>query len=132
MEGQVLGDDAYQRESRAGISERYRVPNEAPVPLFVQADFGLDEHVEPKLVEIQGFPSLYAYQPVMAECYRDAYELDAALPALPNGLTLAEYYALLRRAIVGDCDPENVVLLEIDPGRQKTRCDFNVTEQLFG
>jgi len=33
---------------------------------------------------------------------------------------------------VGDCDPSQVVLLEIDPDRQKTRCDFLVTERLFG
>jgi hypothetical protein len=132
MVGQLLASERYQRDSRAAIPERYRVPNEDPVPLFVQADFGLDAQGEPKLVEIQGFPSLYAYQPVMASCYRDAYDLDAGLSALPAGLSLEDYYALLRRAIVGDHDPANVVLLEIDPGRQKTRCDFLVTERLFG
>ncbi|MEI9976669.1 MAG: hypothetical protein WDO73_34200 [Ignavibacteriota bacterium] len=56
----------------------------APQPLFVQADFGLDANFEPQLVEIQGFPSLYAYQPVMAECYRDAYGLDSTLTTLPT------------------------------------------------
>jgi hypothetical protein len=129
---QLLGDETYQRESHAAIPERYRVPNEAPVPLFVQADFGLDENLEPKLVEIQGFPSLYAYQPVMAECYRDAYGLDSELASLPEGLSLEQYRRMLGRAIVGDRDPANVILLEIDPGRQKTRCDFEVTEQWFG
>jgi hypothetical protein len=108
------------------------VPNEAPVPLFVQADFGLDANLEPQLVEVQGFPSLYAYQPVMAECYRDAYGIDPALHAQPGGLNLGEYHALLRRAIVGNHDPANVILLEIDPARQKTLCDFLVTERLFG
>ena len=62
----MLADADYRRESEAAIPERYRVPNEAPVPLFVQADFGLDTKLQPQLVEIQGFPSLYAYQPVMA------------------------------------------------------------------
>ena len=132
MIGQLMGDQAYQRDSRAAIPERYRAPNEAPVPLFVQADFGIDAAGEPKLVEIQGFPSLYAYQPVMAECYRDAYGIDAELAVLPGGLALPEYHALLRRAIVGSCDPENVVLLEVDPERQKTRCDFLLTERMFG
>ena len=54
------------------------------------------------------------------------------LPALLDGLKLDEYYALLRRAIVGDHDPANVILLEIDPLHQKTLCDFLVTERLFG
>jgi len=132
MVEQLLADEQYRRDSDAAIPKRYRVPHEAPVPLFVQADFGLDANLAPKLVEIQGFPSLYSYQPVMAECYREAYGLDPALSALPSGLTSDSYHALLRRAIVGDRDPENVILLEIDPDHQKTRCDFLVTERLFG
>ena len=132
MVEQLLASADYLRDSQAAIPERYRVPQEAPVPLFVQADFGLDASLQPKLVEIQGFPSLYAYQPVMAECYRDAFGLDPSLSALPNGLALDEYHRLLRRAIVGDRDPANVILLEIDPARQKTRCDFLATERLFG
>ena len=132
MVEQLLADADYRRESDAAIPERYRVPDEAPAPLFVQADFGLDANLEPQLVEIQGFPSLYAYQPVMAECYRDAYGIDAGLHAQPGGLNLEEYYGLLRRAIVGEHDPENVILLEIDPTHQKTLCDFLVTERLFG
>src|SRR5689334_5289384 len=55
----------------ASIPAEYNVPNETPHPLFVQADFGIDHNLEPKLVEIQGFPSLYAYQPVVSETYRD-------------------------------------------------------------
>jgi hypothetical protein len=132
MAEQLVADETYRRDSLAAIPERYRVPNEDPAPLFVQADFGLDANLDPKLVEIQGFPSLYAYQPVMAESYRDAYSLDPHLAAFPGGITLAEYHALLRRAIVGEHDPENVVLLEIDPEHQKTRGDFHVTERLFG
>ena len=132
MVQQLLADEQYQRDSLAAIPERYRVPNESAVPLFVQADFGLDAQHSPHLVEIQGFPSLYSYQPVMAECYREAYRLDAALAALPGGLPLDRYHALLGEAIVGAHDPANVILLEIDPERQKTRCDFMVTERLFG
>ena len=129
---QLLADPAYLRDSTGAIPERYRFAHEANVPLFVQADFGLDANLEPQLVEIQGFPSLYAYQPVMAESYREAYGISRDLPALLDGLTLDEYYGLLRRAIVGDHDPANVILLEIDPTHQKTLCDFLVTERLFG
>jgi hypothetical protein len=132
MVEQLLADETYRRESRAAIPERYRVPGEAPVPLFVQADFGLDPAGEPKLVEIQGFPSLYAYQPVMAACYRDAFGLDAALDTIPGGLALDRYHAMLREAIVGGHDPQHVVLLEVDPENQKTRGDFLMTEKLFG
>ena len=127
---QLLANPKYEAESRAAIPAAYRVPNEHPVPLFVQADFGLDQDLEPKLVEIQGFPSLYAYQPVMARAYSDAYDLDG--DPFPDSLNTGEYYSLLRKAIAGDHDPENVVLTEIDPWHQKTRHDFVMTERLLG
>jgi hypothetical protein len=132
MVEQLLADPVYQRDSREAIPERYRVPNEASVPLFVQADFGLDQDLEPKLVEIQGFPSLYAYQPLLAACYREAYGLADDLLSLPAGISADRYHTMLREAIVGQHEPENVILLEIDPGRQKTRHDFLMTERLFG
>ena len=126
----LLANAEYCREAERSVPDEYRVPNEAEVPLFVQADFGLDENLEPKLVEIQGFPSLYAYQPELAQAYAEAYEID--LPYLPCREMLEEYHAHLCGAIVGDCDPENVVLLEVDPDHQKTRGDFLVTERTCG
>ena len=96
---QLLADPVYERDSHAAIPEEFRAPNEDPRPLFVQADFGLDENLEPKLVEIQGFPTLYAYQPVMAECYREAYGLEPALAAFPDGIDSAAYHSLMREAI---------------------------------
>jgi hypothetical protein len=131
MVAQLLSDDQYQQDSRAAIPPEYRVPNEDPRPLFVQADFGLDAAGQPKLVEIQGFPTLYAYQRLMAACYREAYGIDR-LPALPDGLDTAEYQRLLREAIVGRHDRANVVLTEIDPANQKTRHDFVMTERMLG
>jgi hypothetical protein len=100
--------------------------------MFVQADFGLDAELRPQLVEIQGFPTLYAYQPLLAESYRAAYGIDESLHALPGGMDAEKYHGLLREAIVGGHDPANVVLLEIDPAHQKTRHDFLLTEQNYG
>ncbi|MCX6599231.1 MAG: hypothetical protein NTV70_23005 [Acidobacteria bacterium] len=133
---QVVGNARYHALSDAIIPAQYRVRNEAACPLFVQADFGIIRNaagaLEPRLVEIQGFPSLYAYQPVMAETYRRAYGLDPTLKTLLSGLDLESYWALLRHAILGDQEPENVILLEIDPEHQKTACDFHITEQVTG
>src|SRR5260370_655943 len=93
---QLVSNSDYLRISDACIPPEYRVPNESPHPLFVQADFGLDADLEPKLVEIQGFPSLYAYQPIVAESYREAYDLD---PSLRHVLAGGDYWAGLRKAI---------------------------------
>jgi thiosulfate reductase cytochrome b subunit len=121
---QQLMTPEYLKRSDVTIPAAYRVPNEEPRPLFIQVDFGLTESLEPKLVEIQAFPSLYAYQPFLQRTYRDAYELDLALDP--------SFEADFRRAVVGDHDPENVVLLEIDPLEQKTLPDFLLTEKMLG
>jgi hypothetical protein len=129
---QLMNNPAYLAASLIAIPESYRAPADAPFPLFVQADFGLDENRQLKLVEIQGFPSLYGYQPVLSEVYREAYGLDPELRDFPGGLSRGDYISVLRRAIVGDHDPENVALLEVDPTQQKTRHDFTATVQMLG
>lgn len=134
--GQLVDDPAYRRISDASLPEQYRVPNEPTEPMFVQVDFGVvrgeDGFLHPKLVEIQGFPSLYSFQPVLAQSYIDAYEMPVDLHYLLDGLDNSQYWALLKESIVGGHDPENVVLLEVDPDHQKTRCDFLLTERMLG
>ena len=58
------------------------------------------------------------------------FELDDSLKYLLSGLDW-EGYKTLRQAVVGDHDPQNVVLMEIDPSHQKTLPDFLLTEKLL-
>jgi hypothetical protein len=118
----------YLARSEETVPAKYRVPHEDARPLFIQVDFGLTADLQPKLVEIQAFPSLYAYQPFLQRTYCDAYALDAAPDVAPD----ADYSGLFRRAVLGDHAPENVVLLEIDPHHQKTLPDFLLTEKMLG
>jgi uncharacterized protein (UPF0248 family) len=62
----------------------------------------------------------------------EAYDLDPSLRYLLSGLDLPGYKELLGRAILGGHDPENVILLEIDPQNQKTLADFILTERMLG
>src|ERR1700728_503832 len=68
--GQLARSAQYRAASEATIPAQFKAPQETEHPLFVQADFGLirlpDGSLEPKLVEIQGFPSLYAFQAALA------------------------------------------------------------------
>lgn len=137
--GQLEGNRAYKDASDSAIPERFRVPNEAEHPLFVQADFGLvrepDGRFEPKLVEIQGFPSIYGLQLALANAYAEAYRLREIEPNLTpflDGLDERSYIERLRRAILNGHAPEDVVLLEIDPYEQKTLPDFLMTQKLLG
>jgi hypothetical protein len=133
---QLLDNAEYRKASDGAIPPEYHAPGEGDHPLFLQVDFGLvrgpDGRVEPKLVELQAFASLYAFQRVFAQAYRDTWKLPPDLEVFLSGLDDASYDALMERAILAGHDPAEVILLEIDPGRQKTRPDFIETERRWG
>ena len=133
---QLVESHAYHARSSASIPPEFNVPNEDAHPMFVQVDFGLvrnaDGEMKPKLVELQAFPSLYGYQAILAQTYKEVYELDPKLRYLLSGLDEESYLELFRSAVLGERDPENVVLMEIDPMHQKTLPDFLATEQMLG
>lgn len=127
---------AFVRNARAAIPTGLEVPNESAHPNFLVVDFGIcaeGDRLVPRLIELQAFPSLFGFQFLILHCMRQAY------PAIPRNWTSSfggikdnEYIELLRRTIVADSNPENVVLLEIEPDKQKTRIDFAATETLLG
>ena len=133
---QQLNGIEYRKASLEAIPAEFRVPRETAHPIFVQVDFGLvrDQagQLQPKLVELQGFPSLYAYQAMLSQACGEVFGLDPKLPYLLGGLDWEGYKKLLRRAILGEHDPANVILMEIDPLHQKTLPDFLLTEKLLG
>jgi hypothetical protein len=133
---QQLNGLEYRKASFDAIPPEFSAPRETPHPKFVQVDFGLVRdaagNLQPKLVELQGFASLYAYQAMLSQAYMEVFELDEKLNYLLSGLDWEQYKKLLRRAVLGEQDPENVVLMEIDPLHQKTLPDFVLTERLLG
>ena len=133
---QLIDSPEYMQLSDAAIPEQYKIPNDNPRPNFMTVDFGLIRNaagaLEPKLVELQAFPSIFGYQDVLCEEYQRLYDLDPALEWRFSGLSSVAYWDLLRRTIVGDHAPENVVLAEIDPASQKTLPDFHVYEDRLG
>lgn len=136
MVHQLVNDPAYLRASDRTIPADWNVPHQNERPLFIQVDFGLVRDrsgaLKPKLVELQAFPSLYAYQPAMAKTYVKSYGLSPELKLYMSGLDERVYVERLRKAIVGDHAPENVALLEIDPFHQKTLPDFLLTRKMLG
>ncbi len=129
---QLLDNPAYLQATNQTIPDQYRVPNENPIPNFMTVDFGLvrnpDGTLTPKLVELQAFPSIFGYQDLLARQYIETFNRDPNLNCYLADINEQTYWQLLREVIVGDHDPENVVLLEIDPGHQKTLPDFRVYE----
>ena len=79
---QLVENSEYRKKSDEAVPGEFKVPNEPDHPMFVQVDFGLvrdaNGQLQPKLVELQAFPSLYAYQGPLAEAYLDVYGLRAS------------------------------------------------------
>lgn len=136
LTAELLGNAQYMRDSDAAIPAEYRVPSEDEHPHFMTVDFGLVRNaagdLEPKLVEMQAFPSVFGYQAVLSQAYKEVYELDEGLEWVFGGRDEEWYWSVLREVIVGRHHPENVVLLEIEPEKQKTLPDFRVHQDRLG
>ncbi len=133
---QLLGNTQYMQESNIAIPDEYCVPNQDKHPHFMTVDFGLvrDENgeLQPKLVEMQAFPSIFGYQPELAKAYIEVFGLDPGLKSMFGGLDEKAYWQLMRETIVGKHNPENVILTEVTPELQKTLPDFNMHAERLG
>jgi len=126
----------FVRQAASAVPKALEVPNESAHPNFLVVDFAICEEGRefvPRLIELQAFPSLFGFQLLLLGCIRKAY------PVIPRSWTSSfggikddAYLDLLRRTIIAGSAPENVVLLEIEPEKQKTRIDFAATETLLG
>jgi len=120
------------------IPAEWNVPNENSHPHFLAIDFAVckDEkgRLVPRLIEMQGFPSLFAFQAHLSNTYKQVFELDqiAAFTPYFNGLKEEEYISLLKKVIVGDYAPEEVALMDLDAPNQKTAIDFYLTQKHLG
>jgi len=115
------------------IPNNCRVPNDTDKPHFFTIDFGVCKNengeIEPQLIELQAFPSLYAFQKVFEDTFCKVYPF---LSEIRNKMSHEEFKNYLKELIVGNENPENVILLEIYPEKQKTAIDFILTEKLLG
>jgi hypothetical protein len=130
------GMPKFAQHAAMAVPAGLEVPNESVHPNFFVVDFGIcteGNRLVPRLIELQAFPSLFGFQLLLLGCMRKAY------PSIPRNWTSSfggikdeAYLEILRRTILGNAAPENVILLEIEPEKQKTRVDFAATETLLG
>lgn len=129
--------DEYINKTQFLLEEQYTVPNQSKKPLFAVVDFAVTKNsltgeFEPKLVELQGFPSLYGYQYFYAEFARKKYDIPQNFDSFFSSLTYEKFYSILNEAICGNVPSENVILLELRPEEQKTKPDFYAIKKLLG
>lgn len=133
----VIKEPDFKKKTQKAVPKECYVPDETAHTNFLAIDFAICQdqsgELEPQLIELQGFPSLFMFQEFVSQ---------AALKMLPipqkgfdylfSGLTSETYIELMRKVICGNHDPENVVLLEIEPHEQKTKVDFYATQKYLG
>jgi hypothetical protein len=136
---QQLSNPALIEQMKAAIPERWNTPGMDALPNFAQVDFAVVREngtLVPKLIELQGFPSLTSFQIVQRDAWVDALAnmngLDRDWSCWFSDYDRASFLELARRTIAGDHDPAEVILMDLDPPRQKTYPDFAATKLLFG
>ena len=125
----------FKKLTQKSLELNQKVPNEDKHTTFLAIDFGICEEngvVIPKLIEVQGFPSLYNYQINLYEKFIKYYPFLSALTPFINGMSIQEYNEILEEVICNNHPKENVILLEIEPEKQNTKIDFNYCRRDLG
>jgi hypothetical protein len=139
---QIIQSNSFKSITEPSLKNVALFPNETALPQCIVMDFAIamNEHNEivPALIELQGFPSLFAYEILQDECIRKTYTIPEGYSPYLNGYTKEKYMLHLETILNGDTliDPKNnsnkhAVILEILPHQQKTRIDFYCTEKYF-
>ncbi|MBL0155047.1 MAG: hypothetical protein IPP93_16830 [Chitinophagaceae bacterium] len=132
----VIADPGFKHLTRNAIPEGLTVPAENEHTHFIAFDFGICENeageYEPQLIEMQGFPTLFAYEVMLDDVFRKHFPVPENFDCYLNSYNRESYLQLLREIILGTHKPEEVILLEIFPRKQKTRIDFYCTEEYTG
>jgi hypothetical protein len=132
----IIVDPKFKELTKNAIPENIKVPGDEAHSHFIAFDFGIcineAGEYEPQLIEMQGFPTLFAYEVLLDDVFRKHFPVPANFDCYLNGYNRETYIGLLKEIIIGHHNPENVILLEIFPGKQKTRIDFYCTEEYLG
>lgn len=132
----IIVDPNFKQVTRNAIPADVKVPGENNHTQFIAFDFGIcineQGEYEPQLIEMQGFPSLFAYEVLVDEIFLKHFSVPGNFSSYLNGYNKESYIQLLKEVILANHAPENVILLEIFPRKQKTRIDFYCTEEYVG
>ncbi len=128
----VIVQPGFKELTADAVPHDLKVPGENDHSHFIAFDFGICENangeLEPQLIEMQGFPTLFAYQVFDDEVTRSQFDIPSNYDSYLSGYTKESYIQLLKEIIIADHASENVILLELFPHEQKTKIDFYCTQ----
>lgn len=132
---EFIKKDGFISLTDKAIELNRKVPNEDKHTTFLAIDFGIcEEHGEviPKLIEVQGFPSLFNFQNHLSEKFVKHYPFLSELTPFLNNLNQESYIKLIEEVICDTVPKEHVILLEIEPEKQNTKIDFYYCKKDIG
>lgn len=126
----------FKKNTEKAIPIGMFTPNEDDCPQLLSIDFAISQNemgeLTPYLIELQGFATLFNYQSYLADKYITHFNLPDTLTPYFNGLEREDYLSLLEKTLLASLPPEEVILLELFPDKQKTRIDFVLAKEHFG
>jgi hypothetical protein len=132
----IVTAPGFIKESDQAIPSGDFVPGNESHPHFIAFDFGVcinqKKELEPQLIEMQGFPTLYGFQVYYPEIIQKHFSLTRNMTQYLGNYDRPSYLKALKKILIGDGEVENTILLEIKPHEQKTRIDFYCTQDYFG
>jgi hypothetical protein len=132
----IIVDPKFKELTKNAIPGNSKVPGENDHSHFIAFDFGIcineAGEYEPQLIEMQGFPTLFAYEVLLDDVFRKHFPVPTNYSIYLDKYERESYLKLLKEIIVGNEKPENVILLEVFPHKQKTRIDFYCTQDYLG
>ena len=126
----------FKKVSENAIPEGLKVSNEDSHSKLIAIDFAICEDgnggLIPKLIELQGFASLFCYQEWLSNMYRKHFSIPDGFDNKFNGYTHESFLSRMKEIVIANQDPNETVLLEIEPWKQKTQIDFHCTNLYLG
>lgn len=126
----------FKEKTKNAVPSDCLVPNENAHSSFLVLDYAVCKdaqgNLEPQLIELQGFPSIYGFQPYLGEAYKQVMYVPEGFVEYFGDMDRESYINYLRDFLLNGHEPENVILLEIFPEKQKTRIDFALTQEYTG
>jgi hypothetical protein len=126
-----ITDPNFSAKTTHAIPKGMNIPGENALPECIVIDFAIAEGpggtIQPQLIELQGFPSLFAFELLQAQALEKVYHLPENFSPFLNGYTQETYLDFFKSMVLGDQN-KHTILLEIKPNEQKTRPDLMLTE----
>jgi hypothetical protein len=121
----------FKVNKKLAIPENHKIPGDEGKPTFIAIDFAVsieNNQLCPKLIELQGFPSLFGFQHILPNFFN--YNNNSSPYFEP--FTAQSFVEDFGELLINNTPIENCILLELKPENQKTKIDFDISSKIWG